>query len=142
MQLGGKLHDGTIRMAEFRRRVEADLAHYGGRVAAAGQGEGLDFKALSHALRALDQMEELLQTGRIVFPLRGRGELLAVKEGKYAWDELEPRILRRLAEVDALQNHAPFTGVHDPAFAASLVLVCYGRELSAGGGKPKGAQPL
>ena len=76
-------------------------------------------------------MEELLQTGRIVFPLRGREDLLAVKEGKYAWDELEPRILRRLAEVDALQDHAPFAGVHDPAFAASLVLVCYGRELSA-----------
>lgn len=131
LQLGGKLHGGTIRMAEFSRRVEADLAHYGGRAEAAEQGEGLDFKALSHALRALDQMEELLQTGKIVFPLRGREELLAVKEGKYAWKELEPRILRRMADVGALQGHAPFAGVHDPAFAASLVLVCYGRELSA-----------
>lgn len=130
LRLGGKLHDGAVRMAEFSRRVEADLAHYGGRAEAAERGQGLDFKALSHALRALDQMEELLRTGKIVFPLRARAELLAVKEGKYAWSELEPRILRRLAEVDALQDRAPFAGVHDPAFAASLVLVCYGRELS------------
>ena len=131
LRLGGKLHNSTIRMAEFSRRVEADLAHYGGRAEAAEGDGGLDFKALSHALRALDQMEELLQTGRIVFPLRSREELIAVKEGKYAWSELEPLILQRLEEVDALQDHAPFGGVHDAAFAASLVLVCYGRELSA-----------
>ncbi|MDR0339212.1 MAG: hypothetical protein LBH65_02920, partial [Desulfovibrio sp.] len=87
--------------------------------------EGLDFKALSHALRALDQMEELLQTGKIIFPLRGREELIAVKEGRYPWRDVEPRILERLAAVDALRENAPFTGVHDAAFAESCVLACY-----------------
>lgn len=131
LQLGGKLHDVAISMAEFSRRVEADLAHYGGRAETAEQGQDLDFKALSHALRALDQMEELLLTGKIVFPLRGRAELLNVKEGKYAWSELEPRILRRIAEVDALHERAPFAGRHDSAFAESLILSCYNRELAA-----------
>ncbi len=127
LQLGGKLHSGTIRMAEFTHRVETDLKRYGDRAEAAQRGEGLDFKALSHALRALDQMEELLQTGQIVFPLQNREELIAVKAGKYAWNELEPRILRRVSEVDALQDHAPFVGRPDAAFAESLVLACYGR---------------
>jgi hypothetical protein len=88
--------------------------------------EGLDFKALSHALRALGQMEELLQTSRIVFPLQGRKELLAVKEGGYTWREIESRILERLKAVDALQEHAPFVGVYDAAFAEACVLACYG----------------
>ncbi|MDR1658765.1 MAG: nucleotidyltransferase domain-containing protein, partial [Desulfovibrio sp.] len=70
LQLCGKLHMSTIRMGELTRRVEADMRRYGARAEEAERNEGLDFKALSHALRALDQMEELLQTGGIVFPLR------------------------------------------------------------------------
>ncbi|MDR1489191.1 MAG: nucleotidyltransferase domain-containing protein [Desulfovibrio sp.] len=125
LQLCGKLHMGTIRMEELARRVEADMRRYGARAEDAERNEGLDFKALSHALRALDQMEELLQTGRIVFPLRNREELIAVKEGRYPWRDVEPRILERLAAVDALRENAPFTGAYDAAFAETCLLACY-----------------
>ena len=125
LQLCGKLHMSTIRMPEFIRRVEADMQRYGARAEEAERNEGLDFKALSHALRALEQMEELLQTGNIVFPLKNRAELLAVKEGKYTWSELEPRILQRIEIVDAMHAHAPFVGAYDGAFAEQCVLSCY-----------------
>jgi predicted nucleotidyltransferase len=101
------------------------MRRYGARAEEAERNEGLDFKALSHALRALDQMEELLQTGKIVFPLRGREELVAVKEGRYPWRDVEPRILERLAAVDALRENAPFAGAYDVAFAEACVLACY-----------------
>jgi hypothetical protein len=130
LQLCGKLHMGTIRMAELARRVEADMRRYGARAEEAERNEGLDFKALSHALRALDQMEELLQTGSIVFPLRTREELIAVKEGRYPWREVEPRILERLEAVDALRMHAPFTGTYDIVFAEACVLACYDGDAS------------
>ena len=39
--------------------------------------------------------------------------------------------LRRIAEVDALHERAPFAGRHDSAFAESLILSCYNRELAA-----------
>jgi predicted nucleotidyltransferase len=135
LQLCGKLHISTIRMAELTRRVEADMRRYGARAEEAERNEGLDFKALSHALRALDQMEELLQTGKIVFPLRNRQELIAVKQGAYPWRDIEPRILERLAAVDALQKNAPFAGTYDAGFAESCVLACYD------GGKTHTAEP-
>jgi hypothetical protein len=122
LQLCGKLHVSTIRMAEFIRRVETDMRRYGARAEEAERNEGLDFKALSHALRALEQMEELLQTGKIVFPLKGREELLAVKAGQYPWSELEPRILQRLEAVDAMREHASFVASYDAAFAEEGVL--------------------
>jgi len=125
LQLCGKLHMSTIRMEEMARRVEADMRRYGARAMDAERNQGVDFKALSHALRALDQMEELLQTGRIVFPLRSREELIAVKKGEYPWQEVEPRILERLEAVDALRGDTPFTGTYDIAFAESCVLACY-----------------
>ncbi len=125
LQLCGKLHMGTVRMPELITRVEADMRRYGARAEEAERNEGLDFKALSHALRALDQMEELLQTGKIVFPLQNRQELVAIKKGEYPWREVEPRILERLDAVDALRENAPFTGVYDAEFAEACVLACY-----------------
>jgi predicted nucleotidyltransferase len=125
LQLCGKLHMDTIRMEELARRVEADMHRYGARAEEAERNQGLDFKALSHALRALDQMEELLQTGRIIFPLRSREELIAVKEGQYPWQKVEPRILERLEAVDALRDKAPFIGTYDAGFAESCLLACY-----------------
>jgi hypothetical protein len=126
LQLCGKLHGGTMRMTEFMRRVETDMQRYGARAKEAGLNQGLDFKALSHALRALDQTRELLQTGRIIFPLKNREELISVKLGKYAWNELEQRILSRLEAVDAMREDAPFVGVSDVDFAEKCVLACYG----------------
>lgn len=127
LQLCGKQHVGSIRLTEFTRRVEADMQRYGARAEEAERNQGLDFKALSHALRALSQMKELLQTGQIIFPLREREELVAVKQGRYSWAELEPLILSRLEEVDVLRNNARPLGHYEAAFAEQCVLACYGR---------------
>ena len=132
LQLGGKLHAASTRLAEFARRVDAELQPLAARLEAAERNEGLDFKALSHALRALAQMRELLQTGQIIFPLQNREELLAVKNGLYTWAELEPLILTRLAEVDALRESAPLPPRHDPAFAQNCAQACYAAFDAAG----------
>ena len=125
IQLCGKMHAGSIRVAEFLRRVESDMHRYGARAAEAEQNQGIDFKALSHALRALDQMEELLDTGRISFPLKNREELIAVKQGTLPWSELEPKILSRLADIDALRDARDFQGYFDKQFAEQQILSCY-----------------
>ena len=125
LRLCDKLHMSSIRMEEFTRRVEADMSRYGARAEEAERNQGLDFKALSHALRALDQMEELLQTGKIIFPLSTREKLLSVKEGRYSWQELEPQILERLDAVEVLRKNVPFVGTHDLTFAEACVMACY-----------------
>lgn len=125
IQLCGKMHVGSIRIVEFLRRVESDMQRYGARAAEAEQNQGIDFKALSHALRALDQMEELLKTGRISFPLKNREELIAVKQGAFPWSELEPKILYRLADIDTLRESHDFQGYFDRRFAEQQILSCY-----------------
>jgi len=130
LQLCGKRHMSTVRMPELIRRVEADMRRYGARAEEAQRNEGLDFKALSHALRALDQMEELLQTGKITFPLKNRKELIAVKEGKYSWCNLELRILQRLEAVDAMRERFAFAGMYDAGFAEECIRACYNLESS------------
>lgn len=126
IQLCGKMHVGSIRIAEFFRRVESDMQRYGARAAEAEQNQGIDFKALSHALRALDQMEELLETSKISFPLKNREELISVKQGALPWVELEPKILSRLADIDTLRDSHEFQGHFDKRFAEEQILSCYG----------------
>ncbi|MDR3363218.1 MAG: nucleotidyltransferase domain-containing protein [Desulfovibrio sp.] len=128
IRLCDKFHAENIRVTEFIRRVEHDMQRYGARAEDAMRNQGLDFKALSHALRALMQMEELLRTGRIIFPLSGREELIAVKSGKYTWNELEPMILSRLEAVDAMRQNVQMKGRFDLDFAEACVLDCYSNE--------------
>jgi hypothetical protein len=125
LRLCGKLHEGTIHMEEFARRVGADMGRFGERAREAERNHGMDLKALSHALRALMQIEELLTTGTIRFPLKRREELVAVKEGQIDRDEVESRILKYLDAVDALREAAPFLGVQDADFARQCLLSCY-----------------
>ncbi|MBQ9405513.1 MAG: nucleotidyltransferase domain-containing protein [Desulfovibrio sp.] len=126
LQLCGKIHVGAVRLEEFLQRVETDMDRYGARAIAAEHNEGLDFKALSHALRAFDQMEELYATGKIVFPLATRERLKSVKRGDIPWLELEQIIVNRLVETDAAREQARCVCVYDAAFAREQVQACYG----------------
>jgi hypothetical protein len=64
---------------------------YGERARAAMVNEGIDWKAISHAVRVARQAIELLTTGHITFPRPDAAELLEIKQG-----------LRPYAEVSAL----------------------------------------
>jgi len=56
--------------------------NYGERAKAAMHNEGIDWKAVSHAVRVARQAIELLDTGKITFPRPDAEELLAIKQGK------------------------------------------------------------
>ncbi len=132
LQLCGKLHMEGIRISELLLRVEADLQRHGTKVVDAEHQQEQDFAALSEAMRALQQVEELLRTGAISFPLKERAELLAIKEGKIPWPTLETKILNRLESINDLQKKTSFSGVYDAKFARSCVLACYDMEPESG----------
>jgi hypothetical protein len=57
------------------------LTEYGVRAQQAEQNQGVDWKAISHALRAAYQVEELLQYGTMTLPSPLAPLLLSVKKG-------------------------------------------------------------
>lgn len=131
LSLCGKIHLGTIKMEEFRKRVARDLERYGKRAREAEKNQGLDFKALSHALRAIDQMEELLLNGKIVYPLASRERLLQVKKGEIAWKELEELILTRLAHAERLHESRSCLYQYDREYVEKFLLQCYALPLES-----------
>lgn len=93
----GKGFCPSIKLSEMLRRLNEEFNKYGERTKQAANNQNIDWKALSHALRCLFQVEELIDTARIQFPLKDATFLKEVKYGHYSWQEVEELIIKHLA---------------------------------------------
>jgi RNA repair pathway DNA polymerase beta family protein len=76
------------------------VKEYGHRALQAERNEGIDWKALSHAVRVGNQAIELLGTGRVEFPLANREHLKDIKLGKLQYAEVAEEIEDLLVRVE------------------------------------------
>ena len=97
---GRKLqYAATIKHA---RDVMASLvAEYGTRALQAESQQGVDWKALSHAVRVANQAIELLDTGHVTFPLPNAEHVLAIKLGAMPYQAVAEEIENLLVRVEA-----------------------------------------
>lgn len=73
---------------------------YGHRALMAERNEGIDWKALMHAVRVADEAYELLTTGNITFPRPNADLLLKIRKGELPYKEVETLIENGLVEVE------------------------------------------
>ncbi len=73
---------------------------YGKRALMAETQQGVDWKALSHAVRVGHQAIELLSTGLVTFPLPNAAHVLAIKQGKLLYQEVAAEIEDLLVKVE------------------------------------------
>lgn len=106
------------------------LKGYGERAHAAAMG-GADWKALYHAVRVTEQTIELMETGRITFPRPNAADLLKIRRGEYAPEEIFERIEAGLHELYAAQAKSELQEKPDQEFIDQLVLRVH-RELVNG----------
>ncbi len=81
-QICGKILQSTMKVEYARRIIRFFRDNYGERAKLAADNKGIDWKAVSHAMRAAYQVLELLIHGTITFPRPEAELLLAVKQGK------------------------------------------------------------
>ena len=74
------------------------LAEYGNRAELAANNENVDFKAVSHAFRALYQTEDLLERGELFFPSPRAEYLKKIKRGEISYPELAEILERKIEE--------------------------------------------
>lgn len=98
------------------------FANYGHRTLAAMQNEGIDWKAVSHAIRVAGQAKELLLTGHITFPRPDAAFLLEVKQGKLDYNDVAPLLERMVEEVDVASKESTLPGKSDLAAIDELVI--------------------
>jgi len=97
----GKMYEDRAPLYKFREGLTKQLEQYGARAKSASNGT--DFKALSHAVRVVSELKELLTTYFITFPLPNAEY---VKQVKYnTTDEQVGEVLTLLEdEVEKVEN--------------------------------------
>jgi hypothetical protein len=96
-QVCGKQIQSTVKVQYAYDIVKKFYDQYGARAKQAADNKGIDWKAVSHALRAAYEVESILKTGDIEFPLKPAGFIKRVKDGKIHWN-LVQRVLEILME--------------------------------------------
>lgn len=98
---------------------------YGHRARKAALNEGIDWKALSHAVRVARQAVELLDTHNIVFPLTYAPHLLDIKLGKLSYDQVAEEIEGLLEAVEQAGARSTLPDAPDFAFIDDFVAEHY-----------------
>lgn len=100
----GKKFPMTNTWATVVSSMKTTLSEYGNRVKEF-DGEGVDWKALSHAIRITEQVLELSQTGKLTFPRPNAAFLKAVKDGQCPLDVATEYLEAAFSKVDdVVQN--------------------------------------
>lgn len=125
------------RMVGFTNTVKEAVAiykriheNYGDRARLAEKNEGIDWKALSHAVRVGREAIELLNTHQITFPLPCSAHILEIKRGCLPYDVVAGEIEELLEQVERASVVSTLRDEPDFDFIDDLVVSEYGLQIS------------
>jgi len=102
-QVCGKTFQESASVGYVVPILEKFYDDYGDRAKLAAENKNIDWKAISHALRAAIQTKEILTTNTISYPLKDAPFLMKVKEGKLDYsNEVAPVLESLMDEVEKL----------------------------------------
>jgi hypothetical protein len=115
----------TASIKTAREILQRLVDEYGHRALQAERNEGVDWKALSHAVRVGREALELFETGRIVFPLVCAAHLRLIKRGALSYGEVASEIESLLDQVESAAQRSNLPAVPDTAAMDDIVLRAY-----------------
>jgi hypothetical protein len=102
LEINGKQFDMRVKIQDVAKVLKKLVGKYGNRARRAK--DGVDWKAVSHAYRVIFELEELLKTGGIQFPLKDRDFLRKVKLGEVDYDQVQddlPELIEKSKDLDS-----------------------------------------
>ncbi len=103
---GRKLQD-TVTIDYAIDAIKLFYDKYGERARQAAENKGVDFKAVSHALRAAYQVREILINSNITFPLKQAAFLTDVKQGKLHYQkDVAPLLDNLMDQIEELAKES------------------------------------
>lgn len=116
-QVCGKLFQESAQMGYVIPILEKFYDDYGARARRAAENRNIDWKAISHALRAAFQVKEIFTKRTITFPLKEAAFLVKVKEGKLDYlTEVAPVLEGLMSEVEELASRSDLPEKVDAAY--------------------------
>lgn len=100
---------------------------YGQRALQAESNQGVDWKALSHAVRVNSEAIELLNTGKITLPLPNAELILAIKKGHMEYKEVASMIENGLKDLLNAQKVSKLNAEPDHLWVANFLNSVYSK---------------
>lgn len=116
-QVCGKRFQETCKISYVIPILEQFVNSYGERARQAEENCGIDWKAVSHALRAAYQVKSILTQGTIIFPLKEASFLKKVKRGELHFTrEVSPILEGLMDEIEELSEKSTLPVKSDREF--------------------------
>lgn len=115
----------TVSLKDTRAIYARLLDEYGARALMAERNEGVDWKALSHAVRVGLEALELLATGHITFPLPNAARILEIKCGAVPYAAVAEMIEGLLDQVEEAQSSSILRETPDQSVIDAIVRDAY-----------------
>lgn len=116
-QVCGKVMQATQTVDYTRKILQRFYDEYGKRAQQAARNEGIDWKAISHAVRAALQTRQILTEGAITYPLADANTLLRIKQGELDYNTQAAPLLEGLMdEVEELSRTSTLPAKVDRAW--------------------------
>ena len=116
----GKRFLGTVTVKYFAEKITDMEEQFGNRARASAKG--VDFKALSHAVRVINEIEELIDHNFITFPLKNKGYVTNIKEGKETLEDVMDYLDAQLTIVQEKLEDSNLPEKSDELFIDTLLL--------------------
>lgn len=128
-QVCGKKFQSTIKVKQMVDTLSRFYDEYGERAKLAKFNDSVDWKAMSHAIRAALQVKEILTTNDLIFPLKDCRLLLEVKQGKMDFkNEVQPLLEDLMDEVEILSKQSKLPSKVNSKFWREFIINVYKKE--------------
>lgn len=118
----GKMFPFTNTLSSGIAMFKPMVDEYGERARQAADNKGVDWKAVSHAIRVGEEAVELMQTGDLTFPRPNAQYLLEVKQGKHPFESVSEYLDQTLVEVEKAAETSALPEQSDLELTANLII--------------------
>lgn len=123
--IAGKMFDRDAPIVRVIEPIQKEWDNVGQRALDARNNKNVDWKAVSHAMRACYQVEELLTHGEITFPLPNAKFIRDIKLGKYDYTEISEKLDEKNNTVFELLDKADIPEKVDRKLIDEFILNIY-----------------
>mgnify|MGYP001588205805 CR=1 FL=1 len=127
LQIAGKWYGERTQVRYVRESLQGVIDGYGQRANASKAG--VDWKAMSHAVRVSLELQDLLTEGQIKFPLHYAEGLLRIKRGEQSLSFVQDYLDEVLENVNKLIDRSSLPDKVDRVFWDDWLADCVGREM-------------
>lgn len=121
----GSKHQLTITLNEFKTKITKEWEKYGERARLAEKNEGVDWKAMHHAIRGGMQLKEIYSTNNLIYPLKEADTLLKIKKGEIDFKDVSTLLEEIVSDVETLSKNLEEKGMRHKVDQSFWNNFCY-----------------